>query len=126
MGKGIIGVGGVEGLDADLGQQTAVFHVNNDQKVLAFRRTINDGHAPGEDVVILANFSLQAYAAYRIGLPSEGNWQVRFNSDWHGYDDEFSNFEAFGTLAEAGDYDGFAWHGALALAPYSVLILSRG
>ena len=108
-----------------LGESTQVFHVNNDQKVLAFRRTLNAGLGPGEDVIIIANFALTGHDAYRVGLPTAGRWLVRFNSDWRGYDGEFSDFEAFGCEAEAGDYDGFGWSSALPLAPYAALILSR-
>ncbi|WP_375419323.1 hypothetical protein [uncultured Hymenobacter sp.] len=42
---------------------------------------------------------------------------MRFNSGWRGYDGKFSAFEAPGIEAEAGEYDGFGWRGALALAP---------
>ena len=108
-----------------LGEFTAVFHVNNDEKVLAFRRTINDGSGPGEDVIIVANFALTGHEAYRIGLPAEGRWLVRFNSDWCGYDGAFSNFEALACEAEPGEFDGFDWSGTLPLAPYAALILSR-
>ena len=35
-----------------------------------------------------------------LGCPRPGQWQVRFNSDWEGYDQEFGNFESFGAEAD--------------------------
>lgn len=105
------------------GQHTDVFHVNNEDKIIAFRRW--DAGGPGDETIILANFADQAHEAYRIGLPRGGSWRVRFNSDWEGYDAEFGNFESFGAEAEEGSYDDQPFHGAFGLAPYSVLILSQ-
>jgi 1,4-alpha-glucan branching enzyme len=107
-----------------LGQHTKVFHVNNDDKLVAFGRQSGEG-GPGDTTVVLANFANQAHDAYTIGLPGPGNWQVRFNSDWQGYDGEFGDMPSFGMDAVAGEYDGFAWHGSIAIAPYAVLILSQ-
>ena len=60
-----------------------------------------------------------------IGLPRGGNWRVRFNSDWEGYDQEFGNFDSLDTHAEEGIYDDQAFHGSFGLASYSVLIISQ-
>ena len=106
------------------GQHTRVFHVNNDAKLVAFARQAGEG-GPGDTTVVLANFANQGYDAYTIGLPGPGHWQVRFNSDWKGYDGDFSDFDSFGADATEGEQDGFGWHGSFGLAPYSVLILSQ-
>ena len=106
------------------GQHTTVFHVNDDDKLVAFARQAGEG-GPGDTTVVLANFANKAHEAYTIGLPGTGHWQVRFNSDWQGYDGEFSDMESFGLDAEDGKYDGFEWHGSIAIAPYAVLILSQ-
>jgi 1,4-alpha-glucan branching enzyme len=106
------------------GQHTRVFHVNNADKLVAFARQAGDG-GPGDTTVVLANFANQAHEAYTIGLPGPGHWHVRFNSDWQGYDGDFGDMPSFGIDAEAGEYDGFGWHGSIALAPYAVLILSQ-
>ena len=74
---------------------------------------------------MLANFANQTHEAYAIGLPESGSWQVRFNSDWRGYDGEFGDFDSFGMAAEEGPQDGYAWRGSIGIAPYAVLILSR-
>ncbi|TVT43506.1 DUF3459 domain-containing protein [Hymenobacter setariae] len=104
------------------GQGCNVFHVNNDAKVVAFARWTD---SPENATVVIANFANQPYQGYTIGLPADGNWTVRFNSDWHGYDQDFQDFPCYGTNAEGGEYDGFAQHGSLDLGPYGVVILSR-
>jgi 1,4-alpha-glucan branching enzyme len=70
------------------GQHVSVFHVNNNDKLIAYHRWENDG--PGDDVVVVLNFANRTYASYRIGLPRGGYWHVRFNSGYQGYDGSFS------------------------------------
>lgn len=107
------------------GQHTRVFHVNNDAKVIAFARWADGDGGPGDTVVVVANFADQTHDAYAIGLPAGGDWPCRFNSDWQGYDGSFGDFGCLGAAAEAGEYDGLAWHGSVALAPYGVVILAQ-
>ncbi|MBR7723046.1 alpha-amylase family glycosyl hydrolase [Hymenobacter properus] len=107
------------------GQHTRVFHVNDADKLVAFARWNQSENTPGDTTVVLANFANQARDNYTIGLPGPGRWTVRFNSDWTGYDGEFGDFDSFGVDAEAGEYDGYAWHGSIGVAPYAVLILSQ-
>jgi 1,4-alpha-glucan branching enzyme len=104
------------------GQGCHVFHVNNDDKVIAFARW--DGN-PEDATIIVANFANRAHEGYTIGLPAEGEWTVRFNSDWAGYDADFQNFPCFGSHAESGEYDGYPQHGRVALGAYAVVVLSR-
>ena len=106
------------------GQHTHVFHANNEAKLVAFARWA-DEDKPEEATVVLANFANQTHEAYTIGLPGPGHWQVRFNSDWQGYDGDFGDFDSFGMEAEEGEYDGYGWHGSVGIAPYAALILSR-
>jgi 1,4-alpha-glucan branching enzyme len=104
------------------GQGCRVFHVNNTDKVVAYARW--DGDIENATIII-ANFANQAHQGYTIGLPSNGFWTVRFNSDWQGYDHDFQNFPCYGADAQGGDYDGFGLHGSFDLAPYGVVVLSR-
>lgn len=80
---------------------------------------------PGDDTIVIANFSNQSFSNYDIGLPSDGTWTVRFNSDWQGYSPDFGNTQTFDVGAQWGGKDGLPAHGSLALGPYSVVILSR-
>ncbi|GAB2964906.1 alpha-amylase family glycosyl hydrolase [Hymenobacter coalescens] len=106
-----------------LGQHTAVLHLNDEEKILAFSRW--DAGGPGDTTIVLCNFADRSHEAYTIGLPAGGHWRVRFNSDWAGYDQEFGNFESVDTQADEGEYDGCAFSGRFGLAPYSVLIISQ-
>jgi 1,4-alpha-glucan branching enzyme len=105
------------------GQHTEVFHINNEAKVIAFRRW--DAGGPGDETIILANFADTTHEAYCIGLPAAGQWQVRFNSDWKGYDQDFGNFESLGAEAAEDEYDGLPYSACFGLAPYSLLIISQ-
>ncbi len=105
------------------GQGINVFHVNNTDKLIGFHRWERGG--PGDDVLVLANFSHRSYHRYRIGFPREGRWRVRFNSDWRGYSGDFNNQPGYDTYAVAGYKDGLAYAADLGIGPYSVLILSQ-
>jgi 1,4-alpha-glucan branching enzyme len=93
------------------GQHVDVFHVNNTDKLIAYHRWADGG--PGDDVVVIANFADRSYDSYDLALPREGTWYVRFNSDAHFYSPDF------------GNQGGFATTGAVAIGPYSLLILSQ-
>lgn len=105
------------------GENVNVFHTNNTDKVIAYQRWDKGG--PGDDTIVIANFSNQAFSTYEIGLPSDGTWKVRFNSDWQGYSQDFGNTPTFDVGGQWGGKDGQPAHGSLALGPYSVVVLSR-
>ncbi|MHC5538668.1 alpha amylase C-terminal domain-containing protein [Singulisphaera rosea] len=100
-----------------------MYHVNNIDKVVAFRRWDQGG--AGDDVIVVANFSSKTFTNYRIGLPAEGTWKLRLNSDWNGYSPDFANTPACDMTGHAGCYDHQPCHGEIAIGPYSVLIFSQ-
>jgi len=105
------------------GQFVNVFHVNEQQKMLAFQRW--DQHGKGDDVVIVVNFANELRRDYSIGLPDGGSWRLRFNSDANIYSDAFANTKSFDVDAYQGVTDGLSHYGILEIAPYSVLIFSQ-
>jgi 1,4-alpha-glucan branching enzyme len=105
------------------GNSVNVFHVNNDAKVIAFHRWDQGG--AGDDVVVIANFSNQAFPSYTVGLPRGGSWKVRFNSDWNGYSPDFQNTASNDTWADGNARDGLNYSASVGLGPYSVVILSQ-
>ena len=105
------------------GQNLNVFHVDNDNKTLAFHRFENGG--AGDDVVIVANFSNVPMANLNIGFPREGRWRVRFNSGATLYDAGFVNGNSSDTTASTGGKDGLSFNANVGLGPYSVVILSQ-
>lgn len=105
------------------GQHVHVHHVNNSDKVIAFHRWENGGS--GDDVIIIINMADRSYDSYTIGFPREGKWNVRFNSDWNGYCDDFGNYLGYDTVAYKNVKDGMAYSANVGIGPYSALIISQ-
>jgi 1,4-alpha-glucan branching enzyme len=114
------GTGCTRGL---MGQGVHVYHVNDADKVMAFHRWDQGG--PRDSVVVVANMANGSYDSYAVGLPREGLWKVRFNSDWGGYDPDFGNQPSYDLVANQGDKDGLPYCGNVGIGPYSVVILSQ-
>jgi 1,4-alpha-glucan branching enzyme len=105
------------------GQGMHVHHRNDADKLIAFHRWDQGG--PGDDVVVVVNFSNRSFDSYTIGFPREGRWSVRFNSDWNGYSPDFGNQPGYDTLAAPGGRDAMPFAGNVGIGPYSVLVLSQ-
>ncbi|MGE3819411.1 MAG: alpha-amylase family glycosyl hydrolase, partial [Isosphaeraceae bacterium] len=105
-----------------LGHDVNAHHVNDVDKVIAFHRWDQGG--PGDEVVVVANFSARAFEGYRIGFPHPGLWKTRFNSDWEGYGPDYGGTPSLDVQAHPGEYDRYPCHADLTIAPYSLLILS--
>jgi 1,4-alpha-glucan branching enzyme len=105
------------------GDNVNVFHVNNADKLVAFHRWDQGG--PGDDVVVALNFADRGYAKYEIGFPREGLWRTRFNSNWSGYSDKFSNWYSYDASAVYGPRDNLPCRANIAIGPYSAIILSQ-
>ncbi|MBU5614687.1 alpha-amylase family glycosyl hydrolase [Geomonas azotofigens] len=105
------------------GQFTQVHHLNEEAKVIAFHRWDQGG--AGDDVVVVANFFREPHEGYVVGFPAEGIWRLRFNSDWQGYSEAFSDHPSSDAGAETGECDGLPCHATISLGPYSVLIFSQ-
>ncbi|MFZ2359691.1 MAG: alpha-amylase family glycosyl hydrolase [Anaerolineae bacterium] len=106
------------------GHEVNVYHVNLEQKALAYTRWDNGG--PGDSVVVVLNFTAEPLSDYWIGLPAGGAWKVRFNSDWNGFDPEFANTFTADVEALDEEQDGLPARGMLnAVGPYTALILSQ-
>ena len=105
------------------GQHLNVFHVNNNDKLIAYHRWDQGG--TGDDVVVLLNLGNVTYNDYHIGFPHSGRWRVRFNSDWQGYSADFYNTASLDTYANNGMKDGLLANGRVRIGPYSAIILSQ-
>ncbi|MCP3139218.1 alpha-amylase family glycosyl hydrolase [Pyxidicoccus xibeiensis] len=105
------------------GEHLNVFHLNHADKVLAYHRWQHGG--PGDDVVVVVNLGHRAFSWYELGLPSDGLWRVRFNSDWQGYAPDFGNTPTHDVWSTWGGRDRMPARGGLALGSYSAVILSR-
>lgn len=108
------------------GQKVNVYHVNDNDKVIAFHRWDKGGI--GDDVIVVVNMANRSYDSYSIGFPRGGLWSVRFNSDWNGYSPDFGNSPGYDTVAystDGNDPDRIPYRGNIGIGPYSVLILSQ-
>jgi 1,4-alpha-glucan branching enzyme len=105
------------------GNNVNVFHVNNNDKVMAYHRWDKGG--PGDDTIVITNFSGKNFEHYDLGLPSDGTWKVRFNSDWSGYSSDFGNAKVFDVGARGQGKDGLPASGSITVPPYSTIILSK-
>jgi 1,4-alpha-glucan branching enzyme len=78
-----------------------VFHVDNQNRILAFQRWVP---GIGHDVVVVVSLNEATfhYGTYRLGFPSAGHWQEVFNSDVY---DRFVNPQV------EGNHGGVTAHG---------------
>ncbi len=105
------------------GRNVRVHRIDEEKKLIAFHRWEAGG--PGDDVVVVMNFSHEAREHYRIGFPQDGLWKLRLNTDWRGYSDDFGDFDSFDASADPGEHDGLGFSAKIALAPYSALVYSQ-
>ena len=105
------------------GQNVELLRVDDDKKVIVFHRWKEGG--PRDSVVIAMNFSAHHYDGYAVGFPGAGEWIPRFNSDWKGYDEDFTDKTVVTTVTQEGEYDGKPQYAQLGLAPYCTLIFSQ-
>ncbi len=112
-------LGGVSG--GLLGANVDVFHLNDGAKVMAYRRWDKGG----DDVVVLANFSLKPFTTYELGLPAAGPWKVRLSSDDVKYGADFGTTSVADVVTKPIARDGLPNTGAVSLAGYAVVVLTR-
>ena len=105
------------------GPHVQVYHKNKQGKVIAYQRWQDGG--PGDTTIVLVNLFDQTYTGYTVGLPQAGDWQLRFNSDWKGYNEEFTNEPTFTVTAQEGETDGMPYYGLVDIGPYTVLVFSQ-
>lgn len=105
------------------GQHVLVFHVNEEQKLIAMRRWKEGG--PRDDTLIVMNFADARRANYRIGLPRAGRWILRFNSDASTYSDHLDDTPTADCQAEEVPYDGFDFSAEISIGGYTCVIFSQ-
>ncbi len=105
------------------GQHIQIYHVNDSENLIAFHRWEDGG--PGDDTVVVANFSNQPKTNYQIGFPRQGLWKLRFSSDAQIYSHDFADFPSSDVIAERGIYDSFPATAMVNIGVYSALIYSQ-
>jgi 1,4-alpha-glucan branching enzyme len=105
------------------GRGIEVRRIDEEKKLVAYRRW--DAGGPGDETVVVANFSAEPRAPYRIGLPAAGVWRLRLNTDWAGYGPDFAGFESGDVEAEPVECDGLPFSAEVAVGAYSALVFSQ-
>ena len=99
------------------GPGMSVIYEHNESLILVYHRWDHGG--PKDDVVVLLNLSHEVREMIPVCMPKLGRWDIRFNSDWSGYSDDFDNISLESQLdAVSTDEPLF-----FSLAPYSLQIL---
>ncbi len=113
-----------EGVSGGLsGQGIIVHHANDEQNLIAFQRFAD--HGPGDDVIVVCNFSADERDGYRIGMPSGGDWKLRFSSDAKIYSALFGDTPSHDLQADGEGQDGMPHSALIRIGPYSTLIYSQ-
>jgi 1,4-alpha-glucan branching enzyme len=105
------------------GQGLHIYHVNNADKLIGYRRW--DVGGPLDETIVMLNFANRAFDSYTIGAPRDGRWRVRLTSDWSGYDSEFGNQLSLDTMTSTTPYDGLPFSIEIGIGAYSAVILSQ-
>jgi len=100
-----------------------VFHCNEESRVAAWHRWADIG--PGDDVIVVANLSGNAYPAYRLGFPDDGLWRLRFSSDDASYCSLFGGQPSDDVTAQFRPEDAQPASAEVPIAPYSLLVFSQ-
>jgi 1,4-alpha-glucan branching enzyme len=85
------------------GESINVFHVHNDNRVIAYHRWLEGA---GRDVVVVASLNESTFWNYDLGFPLSGQWLEVFNSDVY---DHWVNPQVAGNGGQI-DADGTAIH----------------
>src|SRR3954452_25378802 len=107
------------------GEGINVFHVHNDNRVIAFHRWVP---GVGRDVVVVASLNESTFRdpSYRLGFPGGGHWSEVFNSDVY---DQWVNPNTQGNFggvtAEEGAWDGLPASARITLPANSLLVFAR-
>ncbi|MGA9638384.1 alpha amylase C-terminal domain-containing protein, partial [Flavobacterium sp.] len=104
------------------GQYTKVIHFNNDNKVLAYARSSSDDFS--NSTVVLLNLSNDSFENYTIGVPDAKQYNLVFNSDWKGYDEEFTDMVVSPVTISNENYDSEPYKAVTNLPAYTALIFT--
>ncbi|HEX6986734.1 MAG TPA: alpha amylase C-terminal domain-containing protein, partial [Planctomycetaceae bacterium] len=105
------------------GPHIEIIRADTTTGVLAWRRWKDGG--PGDDVLVVANFSREPRIGDAIGVPSAGRWRVRLDSESPRFGDGLGAVECPDPTATADPYDGQPFRIRVSLGPWGVVVLSQ-
>jgi 1,4-alpha-glucan branching enzyme len=105
------------------GENINLFHVHNDNRVLAFHRWLE---GTGRDIVVVASLKESTVFNYQLGFPLAGRWLEVFNSDIY---DNWVNPWGVGNggaiTANSGPMHGLPASAAIVIPANSVVVFAR-
>ena len=107
------------------GEGINVFHVHNDNRVIAFHRWVP---GEGQDVVIIASLNETTFydRSYQLGFPLPGPWEEVFNSDiYESWVNPAAQGNYGGLTADGPGRDGFAQSAGVTLPANGLLIFAK-
>ena len=105
------------GVSAGLvGRAMNLYHVNENDKVVAYHRWQKGGSK--DDVIVVVNFGNRSFTNYTIGFPHNGKWRVRFCSSDKIYGEDFAGIRIPDIEVRAGN-------GAFILPASTALVFSQ-
>ena len=102
------------------GQYTKIVHCNDTDKVLAYARSTSEDFL--NSTIVLLNLSNNSFTDYSFGLPFANQYRLAFNSDWSGYDQDFTDMDVDPIAVEAIPYDDETHKGITNLPAYATLV----
>ena len=107
------------------GEPINVFHVHNDNRVIAFQRWLP---GIGRDVVVVVSLNESTFYnhSYNLGFPSGGQWQEVFNSDiYDNYFNPNSQGNPGGVTANGPPLHGLPASAGITIPANSILVFAR-
>jgi 1,4-alpha-glucan branching enzyme len=105
------------------GDGIEVFHVHNDNRVIAYHRWIE---GVGQDVVVVVSLNESSFYNYNLGFPGEGQWLEVFNSDVY---DNWVNPQATGNggsiTASPTPMHGLPFSASIVIPANGLLVFAR-
>jgi 1,4-alpha-glucan branching enzyme len=109
-------------LPALSGDSIRVFHVHDDNRVIAFHRWIE---GRGEDVVVAVSLRESTWYSYSLGFPRAGRWREVFNSDvYDGWVNPAASGNGGGIDATGMPMHGFQASASVVLPANSILVFT--
>ena len=102
------------------GQFTKIIHFNESEKILAYARSTNNDFS--NSTIILINLSNVSHENYNFEIPNSNHYQLAFNSDWKGYDNQFTDMTVDQITVIDENYDDQSHKATTNLPAYTALL----
>lgn len=100
-----------------------LFHVDSQTQTLAYRRYGAGG--PGDDVIVIANFSSEPWPSLKIGFPRAGRWRIRLDTASALSPKNARVASEPAVVARQVPLAGMPCSATVSIGPYTALILSQ-